>query len=95
MLIEVFGEWINPDNIAYLRYRYNSNSDTLIMFTGFNDDENSLGFSDKTPDEIAEEINRQLRTEPIESNTITKEEKEAAGIPELTSPLIIDDEIPF
>ncbi len=60
MLINVFGDWINPDNITNLKnYEYYS----LILFTG----NNSVEVRSKTVDEVAEEINRQLSQQHTET----------------------------
>jgi len=53
MLIKVFGEWINPNQIVNLA---EVDNDTNIWLT----DTTKITVKDKTPDEVAEEIGRQI-----------------------------------
>ena len=53
MLINVFGNWINPSNVTYIHKEHAS------CYIGFNSDINDfLTIHDKTDDEVANEINR-------------------------------------
>ncbi|UOF81275.1 hypothetical protein [Caudoviricetes sp.] len=55
MLINVFGRWINPNQITRLTYEYRNI--TRVCFS----DECFLDFRDKTLEEIANEINRLVK----------------------------------
>lgn len=66
MLINVFGTWINPTNITdihNIKSRTADNGlthlpDCKIFFIG---DENGIFINNKTADEVATEINKQLK----------------------------------
>jgi len=67
MLIKVFGKWINPERISFLRNNYDDNNvNTEIHFHGvtvdaaFNYHYNDVFIRNKTQDEVAEEINNQI-----------------------------------
>lgn len=51
MIIEVFGKWLNPDNITSIL-------DSCIYFTC---DELPTNFPDRADSEIAQEVNKQIR----------------------------------
>lgn len=59
MLIKVFGNWINPNLIEYLKYEAESSighESTCIIFT-----QSYLRFVGRKPDELADEINKQIK----------------------------------
>lgn len=60
MLIKVFGTWLNPRNITYLYVGKNS-TDTDVHFGEFNGGYHEIRYKDKTDDEVAAEINKQLQ----------------------------------
>ncbi len=64
MLYNIFGRWINPKNICFIRPA--ADNGTLICFPGISvtpDGDESFNrcyIKGKNPDEVAEEINKQI-----------------------------------
>jgi len=58
MLIKVFGIWINPDLIYTLN---TTRHECIASCNVFNKDDRYIRFSGKTADEVAQEINRQIK----------------------------------
>lgn len=68
MLVKVFGEWINPNNVSFLQAKRASARKliywTNICFVGGGDSKDQyIKIENKTPDEVAEEINRLTKGE--------------------------------
>jgi len=59
MLIKVFGRWINPDKIEYLSENDIYDEDSTTAFINYETD--AVRFEKKTADELAEEINKQIK----------------------------------
>ncbi len=66
-LIKVFDTWVNPDWIIWVMpYSQQEGStqlitlDTALRYEGNSGESAGILFEDKIPDEVAEEINRQL-----------------------------------
>jgi hypothetical protein len=56
MLINVYGNWINPDNIDSLSFVFSKDKVKKTKLEGID-----VVIEGKTPDEVAECINKQLR----------------------------------
>lgn len=87
MLIKVFGTWINPASIESL----GSVADgTAVYYTGSED--NWTVIKDKSPDEVAAEINEQLNPAADAAETITTEQlARLLGFIEYIDRLGVDD----
>lgn len=68
MLINVFGEWVNPTNITYIETNF---LQTYVYFSG---EHEGVEFNNKTPDEVANEINKQIMLQKNLPTTYSKKE---------------------
>ena len=59
MLINIFGNWINPDYIVNIK-QYAENTGVAVKVLAYNWVE-SIIIPDTTPDEVAAEINKQIK----------------------------------
>lgn len=59
MLIKVFENWINSDHIVSIKQYSQAVSPTLMTLINFQ--HGYLDIKDKTPNEVAQEINNQIK----------------------------------
>lgn len=64
MLINVFGKWMNSDNITYIE------TNCLQTYVYFSGEYEGVEINNKTPDDVANEINKQIMLQTKPSTTL-------------------------